>query len=329
MKKLIKTILSVIAIIMIVTVPMNVRANVLDDEKGSITLTLGQGQDLTSVEDVEISCSKVADLIDGEYILLDDFKDTDVDLNNIETAEQLQETAEKLQDLVKDDYIQYSDEQGIVSFEDLKVGVYLIKALDTTNYDELTPTLISIPTYNELLETMDYHIQIEPKHEAKKGNIIIKKANEKLELLSGAEFTLYEDINKNKVLDEADKKVGIFEETKKGIYEFKDLKYAYYLIQETKAPVGYVVDENIYPVIIYGENKDNVIIQNNDNGYFINPYKIGKAEYENDKTPPSENSGFTPKTSDNISIIFYGSLLAVTCVSIVLITKIKKKSKTE
>lgn len=328
MKKLIKKLACVISVMALSIIPIH--TVFAEQDTGSITLTLGQGQDLTSVEDVEISCSKVADLVNGEYILLDEFKDTNVDLNNIKTAEELQESAEKLQDLVKNDYIQHSDEQGIVSFQDLKVGVYLINALDTTNYDELAPTLISIPTYNDKLQQMDYHIQIEPKHEAKKGNIIIKKANEELELLSGAEFTLFEDINKNKILDETDKKVGIFEETKKGIYEFKDLKYAYYLVQETQSPAGYVADENIYPVIIYGENKDNIIIQNHNNGYFINDYKIGKVEVENGKNQPTENSGFTPKTSDNLPLTFWCNMIIIFGgAGVVLFVRASKNKKVE
>lgn len=328
MKKLIKKLACVISVMALSIIPIH--TVFAEQDTGSITLTLGQGQDLTSVEDVEISCSKVADLVNGEYILLDEFKDTNVDLNNIKTAEQLQQATKQLQDLVKNDYIQYSNKQGIVSFQDLGIGVYLIKALDTTNYDELAPTLISIPTYNDKLETMDYHIQIEPKHEAKKGNIIIKKANEELELLSGAEFTLYEDINKNKMLDEADKKVGLFEETKKGIYEFKDLKYAYYLVQETKSPAGYVTDENIYPIVIYGKNKDNVIIQNNDNGYFINEYKIGKVEVENGKNPPNENNGFTPKTSDNLPLIFWCNMIIIFGgAGVVLFVRASKNKKVE
>ena len=327
MKKLIKKLACVISVMALSVIPLH--TVFAEQDTGSITLTLGQGQDLTSVEDVEISCSKVADLVNGEYILLDEFKDTDVDLNKIETAEELQETAEKLQYLVKNDYIQYSNKQGIVSFQDLSVGVYLIKALDTTNYDELAPTLISIPTYNDKLETMDYHIQLEPKHQAKKGNIIIKKANEKLKLLSGAEFTLFEDINKNKVLDKSDKKVGLFEETKKGIYEFKDLKYAYYLVQETQAPSGYIPDKNIYPIVIYGENKDNVIIQNNDNGYFINEYKIGKVEVGNGKNPPNEKDGFFPKTSDKTNIFVLSLITTISIFgSVVLIIK-KHKNKAE
>ena len=327
MKKLIKKLACVISVMALSVIPL--QTIFAEQDTGSITLTLGQGQDLTSIEDVEISCSKVADLVNGEYILLDEFKDTDVDLNKIETAEELQESAEKLQYLVKNDYIQYSNKQGILAFEDLKVGVYLIKALDTTNYDELAPTLISIPTYNDKLETMEYHIQIEPKHQAKKGNIIIKKANEKSELLSGAKFTLFEDVNKNKVLDEADKKVGIFDETSKGIYEFKDLKYAYYLVKETKAPSGYIPDENIYPVLIYGENKDNVIVQNNDNGLFVNPYKIGKVEVENGKNPPTENDGFSPKTSDNLPLIFLVIMGVSGIIGVILFVKARKNNKAE
>ena len=53
---------------------------------------------------------------------------------------------------------------GECNIEDLDVGVYLVYAKNIANYDNITPFIVSIPSWNEADKTMSYDIQVIPKH---------------------------------------------------------------------------------------------------------------------------------------------------------------------
>lgn len=75
------------------------------------------------------------------------------------------------------------------------------------------------------------------------GKVVVKKTNEYKEVLSGAEFTLYDE--DGKVVDK-----GVT--GSKGTISFEDLEPGEYVLKETKAPEGYVLDENETEVSING-----------------------------------------------------------------------------
>ena len=85
-----------------------------------------------------------------------------------------------------------------------------------------------------------------------KGNIELLKvdASDINVTLSGAEFTVYADSNKNGELDEEDEIAGIMIETENGIYRLEEVRYGQYFVVETKAPEGFLADPRIYPVFI-------------------------------------------------------------------------------
>ena len=62
--------------------------------------------------------------------------------------------------------------------------------------------------------------------------------------LTGAEFEVYRDTNGNKELDEGDELLGKLEETSTGIYEMSHILYGGVFVKETKAPEGFLLDEN-------------------------------------------------------------------------------------
>lgn len=171
MIKLVKTILSAIAIIMIITVPMNVRANTLPnidtEEIGSIKITLDDVKK-GSKENVPFAIYKVAELNNGLLELVGNYKETHIDLNTITTANDLEKVSVILSK-VNETAIQNKSTQadGTLIFDDLKVGAYLIVATDTSNYDDISPYIVSIPTFNEVDGTMAYDIESKPKHTPK------------------------------------------------------------------------------------------------------------------------------------------------------------------
>lgn len=130
---------------------------------GSITIKLTDGEEGTSKEGVEFSYTRIADISNGEYVLLNDTED--VNLNAIETAEELEQAAATLSDIVMEsDGVAATDETGKAVIRNLEVGVYLLKAENIAKYETITPTLIAIPTWDESKGDMIYDVTVIPKH---------------------------------------------------------------------------------------------------------------------------------------------------------------------
>lgn len=136
-------------------------------ETGSISIKLEHSKDAESMKGVKFGITKVADLDKGEYVILDTYKNVNVPINKLETAEDLENATSKFNNLVKTpEKTITTDEKGQASVSDLDVGVYLINVIDDAKYDKIKPTMISIPTYIEK-EGYKFDIEITPKHSPK------------------------------------------------------------------------------------------------------------------------------------------------------------------
>ena len=129
-------------------------AKVEEVRTGSIEVVLTDGKAGTEKSNVKISCQKVADIMDGEYVLTDTYKKSEVDLKLLATAGESTSAAP-------------TDAEGFVTFKNLEVGVYLIFAQDTETYDTVEPSLIAVPTWNDSEGEMQYDVMIAPKHTEK------------------------------------------------------------------------------------------------------------------------------------------------------------------
>ena len=133
--------------------------------KGSISIELEDAEKAKDKSNVKLSVNKVADVIDGEYKLTGDYSSSDLDLNVITKANDLESAANKLAKLSKvNENILTTDESGKGKIENLEVGVYLVSAVDIANYENITPFLISIPTWSEVDNNMIYDVNAIPKH---------------------------------------------------------------------------------------------------------------------------------------------------------------------
>ena len=132
--------------------------------KGSITIKLADTQNNQSKENVEFSISKIADIEDGLYKVKEDYKSVEVDLNNIKTANDLELAAELFKKVATTDNLMKTNANGECNIEDLDVGVYLVYANNIANYDNITPFIVSIPSWNETDKSMSYDIEVIPKH---------------------------------------------------------------------------------------------------------------------------------------------------------------------
>lgn len=135
---------------------------------GKIKLKLTKGATGTSKVGVKFACSKVADIEGGEYVLHDEYTTQGVDLNEIKNAKELKDAAVKLAECTDDDEnVALTDDNGKLTYTDLEVGVYLIKAVNTDNYDDVEPFLMAIPTFDHSKKVMTYEVSVYPKHTPK------------------------------------------------------------------------------------------------------------------------------------------------------------------
>lgn len=139
------------------------------DEVGSITVNLEEGKKGTSVKNVELELIKIADIINGQYLLINDLQDIEIDLNTLETAEDMKNAAYTISKITVSKNIvgtrKTTNDYGTVKFDQLEKGVYLLQATDINKYENIISTLISVPAFNnESKNSMNYDISIVPKH---------------------------------------------------------------------------------------------------------------------------------------------------------------------
>lgn len=218
------------------------------EQLGSITITLEDTDEKLSKEGVDIALVKVANITGKAYELNTLFEDTGVDLMAIETAKQLEETAILLKNSIPKNVQVTSiktDINGQVVFDGLGVGVYLIYPLDTAEYENISPFIIAIPTFDEEVGQMAYDLEIHPKH-TPNPSIRVHKVDsvDKTKVLKEAEFTLY---------DENMVELQVVSTNANGIAEFYNVKNGTYFLKETKAPQGYRLSKDPIEVVVNEE----------------------------------------------------------------------------
>lgn len=139
------------------------------DEVGSITVNLEEGKKGTSVKNVELELIKIGDVVNGQYLFIDDLQDIEIDLNTLETAEDMKNAAYTISKITVSKNIvgtrKTTNDYGTVKFDQLEKGVYLLQAVDINRYENIVSTLISVPVFNnESKNSMNYDISIVPKH---------------------------------------------------------------------------------------------------------------------------------------------------------------------
>ena len=120
-------------------------------------------------KNVELELIKIADIINGQYFLINDLQNTEVNLNTLETAEDMKNAAYTISKITVSKNIvgtrKTTNDYGTVKFYQLEKGVYLLQATDINKYENIVSTLISVPAFNnESKNSMNYDISIVPKH---------------------------------------------------------------------------------------------------------------------------------------------------------------------
>ena len=146
-----------------------------------------------------------------------------------------------------------SAEDGSFSFADVPFGDWVLKELESPAGFILSDEVIPVT-----VEEDGQVVEISLANERIYGNLRLTKVDKDYpdNKLTGAEFEVYRDTNGNKELDEGDELLGKMEETSTGIYEMAHILYGGVFVKETKAPEGFLLDENAYNVEIAEHGKN-------------------------------------------------------------------------
>ena len=169
-----------------------------------------------------------------------------------------------------------SAEDGSFSFSDVPFGDWVLKELESPEGFILSDEVIPVT-----IEEDGQVVEISLANERIYGSLRLTKVDKDYRdnKLTGAEFEVYRDTNGNKELDEGDELLGKLEETSTGIYELAHILYGGVFVKETKAPEGFLLDENAYYVEIT-ENGKIYEVENEAGVGFTNMAQTGSLRIE-------------------------------------------------
>ena len=138
---------------------------------GSISLSL-EGDGAQNKSGVVFAFRQVALFEDGRRKMAPGFAEND--LEKIDSASQIRSVVADLsaqaQSLQADGRARKAstDTEGNILLEDVPAGLYLIYAIDTAVYGEdIEPMLVSVPVWNETVQSFSYDVRALPKHSPK------------------------------------------------------------------------------------------------------------------------------------------------------------------
>lgn len=174
-----------------------------------------------------------------------------------------------------------TDEKGKAETEALYLGKYVVKETKAPNGYLLNPKEFAVTLEYEDQETEIVYGNVIVPDELAKGKIRVKKTDaETGNGLSGAEFEIRakEDIitPDGTVKVKAGTVVDTIKTSDKGTAETKELYLGKYEVQETKAPEGYLLNTQKYPVeLIYADQETEIVY-----GDVTVPDELAKGQIE-------------------------------------------------
>ena len=167
-----------------------------------------------------------------------------------------------------------SAEDGSFAFEKVPYGTWIVREIESPKGFVLSEEEIAV-----IVGKVDEVVEISLVNYRIRGNIELTKVDKDYpdNKLTGAEFEVYADTNGNGELDKDDELLGKMTELDGGVYQMKDLLYGKYFVKETKAPEGFILDDNVYPVSIE-ENGKTYIVENEAGKGFLNEAQKGSLK---------------------------------------------------
>lgn len=185
-----------------------------------------------------------------------------------------------------------SDENGVFRFEHVVAGAYCIKELSATDgflvNDEIFAAAVRIDETCGITKLNGDDCDNTIINKVVRGNAAAIKVDADYpdNKLTGAEWEIYVDVNHNGIYDEdidvlvSEENQGKLDsytmvETELGEYVIEGLVYGDYLLKETKAPIGFFLDENYYAFSITAEG-ETVFVENEAGVGFTNKAMEGQ-----------------------------------------------------
>ena len=235
-----------ILLLMLFTFCANILSvNALDfTKKGSIEITLIEKEEQTKINGAELTIYKIADAKEENHNLVfeyvNELSDCKVSLDNLDNDNISEKINKCLNDSVKG--ISLVTEDGKVNFEDLDLGLYLVKQTNKVEgYSVITPYLVMIPRV--INDEWTYNVTSKPKTD------IIRVIDLKVtKVWNKANSNINSSINLPKEIEiELSKNGEVIDTVKLNSannweYTWKDLeKSDMYNVREVNVPKGYTV----------------------------------------------------------------------------------------
>ena len=301
--------------------PQPDKTDIPESGLGSITVRLTETKDGLPRDGVKFALLKVADLENGDYALDPQLEGSEVNLNGLKTADELdraalslESEAQKLGLISKDKVTVTTDEEGTAVLADLSVGVYLLSAVDIAGYELISPVLLAIPTWDAKDGAFVYGLEVEPKH-TDLPSVEVNKVDEetgKNITNKDFEFTAYDDKDLKDVLmvEKGDRERGtaLFTVTYGTIY-----------IKETGAPQGYLLSDEVVKV----EFREDDTLWINDRQVKLPDDRVYSIVYKNSLKSSGSNSG--ANTAAQGGFVLWASLAAGTGLLTIAIRKLARK----
>lgn len=170
---------------------------------------------------------------------------------------------------------------GVFLFENVPCGDYLVREINTQ-----PSFVLSSETFPVSVTEDGQVVEVTAVNEFITGSVRAVKVSsaDHSQLLSGAVFEVYVDVDHNKEFDpEIDRLAGELSEVETGVYQLDGLRYNGYFLHEAEAPEGFIADDGYYYFEITADG-ETVTVENEAGVGFVN-----------EEVPVVE----IPKTSDN------------------------------
>lgn len=236
--KNIKYLILTIIIVFIGILP--VKADILDFSKlGSAKITLKESIEKTPIEGAEITLYQIAEAKEVNYNLtfelLENLNECNIDLSDLKDSNLIKNLEECIKDKELPIRTILTDENGIANFEELKLGLYLVKETNKVKgYSNIDSFIIMIP--ENIDNTWIYDIEATPKTDIiRVMDLTVKKVwnNVSYNTPNSVTIELYkgEDLIDTVILNEENK----------WIYTWTDIeKSDEYSVLETNVPENYI-----------------------------------------------------------------------------------------